>query len=134
MLSPKHAVDVLPVVALSGCSRCDRVVDLAGFFDNDDCDEWNNRNDDCNEYGPSSYRTEPDDLATAVTVALIVSLVVVVVVVAVVVAVIPLVAVVVVVGYRRFLVDLYWSSDQRDWMFCPLSLSPDVPVAAASRS
>ncbi|GLA46088.1 hypothetical protein AnigIFM63604_008875 [Aspergillus niger] len=37
-----------------------------------------------------------------------------------------------VVGYRRFLVDLYWSSDQRDWMFCPLSLSPDVPVVTVS--
>ncbi|GKZ17675.1 hypothetical protein AbraIFM66951_009649 [Aspergillus brasiliensis] len=37
-----------------------------------------------------------------------------------------------VIGYRRFLVDLYWSSDQRDWIFCPLSLSPDVPVVTVS--
>lgn len=30
------------------------------------------------------------------------------------------------VGYRRLLVDLYWSADQRKWSFCPVSVPSDV--------
>ncbi|PWY89589.1 lectin C-type domain protein [Aspergillus sclerotioniger CBS 115572] len=37
-----------------------------------------------------------------------------------------------VIGYRRFLVDVYWSPDQRDWLLCPVSLSEDTPVVTVS--
>lgn len=34
------------------------------------------------------------------------------------------------VGYRRLLVDLYWSADQRTWSFCPVSVPSDVAGSA----
>ncbi|KAJ5123851.1 uncharacterized protein N7515_007676 [Penicillium bovifimosum] len=35
------------------------------------------------------------------------------------------------VGYRRLIVDLYWSPSRRTWSFCPVSIPAD-PAAAAS--
>lgn len=36
------------------------------------------------------------------------------------------------IGYRRLVVDLYWSVDRRTWSFCPVSvpLNPDVTVSS----
>lgn len=36
------------------------------------------------------------------------------------------------VGYRRFVLDIYWSSEQREWTFCPVEVpsSADVTVSA----
>ncbi|KAE8362000.1 hypothetical protein BDV27DRAFT_132170 [Aspergillus caelatus] len=36
------------------------------------------------------------------------------------------------VGYRRFLVDLYWSVDSRAWTFCPVAIPKNVPVVTVS--
>ncbi|KAB8235466.1 Lectin C-type domain protein [Aspergillus alliaceus] len=35
-------------------------------------------------------------------------------------------------GYRRFLVDLYWSVDSRAWSFCPVAIPKDEPVVTIS--
>ncbi|GAB1204915.1 hypothetical protein APSETT445_003579 [Aspergillus pseudonomiae] len=36
------------------------------------------------------------------------------------------------VGYRRFLVDLYWSAGLRAWTFCPVAIPKNVPVVTVS--
>ncbi|PWY74381.1 lectin C-type domain protein [Aspergillus heteromorphus CBS 117.55] len=36
------------------------------------------------------------------------------------------------VGYRHFIVDIYWSPDQRDWLFCPVSIPQDDTVVTVS--
>ncbi|KAK6826661.1 hypothetical protein RU639_004817 [Aspergillus parasiticus] len=36
------------------------------------------------------------------------------------------------VGYRRFLVDLYWSVDSRAWTFCPVAIPKNIPVVTVS--
>ncbi|KAE8376425.1 hypothetical protein BDV26DRAFT_265537 [Aspergillus bertholletiae] len=36
------------------------------------------------------------------------------------------------VGYRRFLVDLYWSVGSRAWTFCPVAIPKNVPVITIS--
>ncbi|KAA8650772.1 hypothetical protein EYZ11_007622 [Aspergillus tanneri] len=35
-------------------------------------------------------------------------------------------------GYRRFIVDLYWSVESRTWNFCPVSIPSDVQVVTIS--
>ncbi|KAE8350632.1 hypothetical protein BDV28DRAFT_138750 [Aspergillus coremiiformis] len=36
------------------------------------------------------------------------------------------------VGYRRFIVDLYWSVDWRTWTFCPVAVPKNDPVVTVS--
>ncbi|CDM37211.1 hypothetical protein DTO013E5_8409 [Penicillium roqueforti] len=38
------------------------------------------------------------------------------------------------IGYRRFVVDLYWSVSRRTWYFCPVSIpvSPGVTISSAT--
>ncbi|KAF7594079.1 Maintenance of telomere capping protein 6 [Aspergillus hancockii] len=36
------------------------------------------------------------------------------------------------VGYRRFIVDLYWSVDARTWIFCPVAIPKNVPTVTVS--
>lgn len=41
------------------------------------------------------------------------------------------------VGYRRFVVDLYWSAERRSWNFCPVTIpneEPRVTVSSTSTS
>lgn len=38
------------------------------------------------------------------------------------------------VGYRRFVVDLYWSPTRRTWAFCPVSIPKDEDVVTVSSS
>src|SRR5699024_287332 len=35
------------------------------------------------------------------------------------------------IGYRRLLVDLYWSAERRSWSFCPVSVPVNVGTTAA---
>jgi hypothetical protein len=36
------------------------------------------------------------------------------------------------VGYRRFVIDLYWSVDARTWIFCPVAIPKNVPLVTVS--
>ncbi|OJK00831.1 hypothetical protein ASPACDRAFT_51693 [Aspergillus aculeatus ATCC 16872] len=36
------------------------------------------------------------------------------------------------VGYRRLIVDLYWSPDERKWLLCPVSIPEDATVVSVS--
>ncbi|GFF36300.1 maintenance of telomere capping protein 6 [Aspergillus udagawae] len=36
------------------------------------------------------------------------------------------------IGYRRFLVDIYWSVEQRNWTFCPVARPQNVEVVTVS--
>ncbi|RAH40210.1 Lectin C-type domain protein [Aspergillus brunneoviolaceus CBS 621.78] len=36
------------------------------------------------------------------------------------------------VGYRRLIVDLYWSPDERKWLLCPVSIPQDATVVSVS--
>ncbi|PYI24677.1 lectin C-type domain protein [Aspergillus violaceofuscus CBS 115571] len=36
------------------------------------------------------------------------------------------------VGYRRLIVDLYWSPDERKWQLCPVSIPQDATVVSVS--
>ncbi|RAL17778.1 Lectin C-type domain protein [Aspergillus homomorphus CBS 101889] len=36
------------------------------------------------------------------------------------------------IGYRRLIVDLYWSTDDRKWLLCPVSIPEDATVVSVS--
>ncbi|KAL4793321.1 hypothetical protein BDV19DRAFT_367051 [Aspergillus venezuelensis] len=38
------------------------------------------------------------------------------------------------IGYRRFIIDLYWSPDARSWLLCPVTIPSNLQVATASTS